>query len=127
MNLVLTDAAAGKLKEIIDEEKNPALKLRISITGGGCSGFQYAFDLVENKQADDFVVEKNIDAACVSMLVDPMSLMYLTGARGVPCLQTRDTAAQWRPQSPEVRRALQTPWCARRYFTRLFAYPWNQG
>jgi iron-sulfur cluster insertion protein len=80
MNLVLTDAAAAKLHDIVEEEHNPELKLRISITGGGCSGFQYAFDLVEAAQADDFVVAKNVEAATVTMLVDPMSLMYLQGA-----------------------------------------------
>jgi iron-sulfur cluster insertion protein len=78
--LILTDAAAIKLKQIIDEENNPNLKLRISITGGGCSGFQYAFDLDETNQATDIVIEKTLNDISVYMLVDPMSLMYLTGA-----------------------------------------------
>ena len=83
--LHVTDAAATKLHEIILEENNPRLKLRISITGGGCSGFQYAFDLDENQQATDTIITKQLpapaaDSTAVHILVDPMSLMYLTGA-----------------------------------------------
>jgi iron-sulfur cluster insertion protein len=83
--LIVTDAAAAKLHEIILEENNPQLKLRISITGGGCSGFQYAFDLDENQQETDIAITKTLsnteaNNTTVYILVDPMSLMYLTGA-----------------------------------------------
>jgi iron-sulfur cluster insertion protein len=79
--LNVTDAAANKLHEIILEENNPDLKLRISITGGGCSGFQYAFDLDEIQQETDIIIEKRTtNNIAVYILVDPMSLMYLTGA-----------------------------------------------
>ena len=79
--LMVTDAAAAKLYEIMLEENNPNLKLRISISGGGCSGFQYAFDLDENQQETDTAITKNLaNNVTVYILVDPMSLMYLTGA-----------------------------------------------
>ena len=71
-----TDAAAKKVKEMIDDEGNTALKLRVYVSGGGCSGFQYGFAFDENKADDDTVVEK----AGVSLLVDPMSFQYLMGA-----------------------------------------------
>ncbi|MDR0588169.1 MAG: iron-sulfur cluster insertion protein ErpA [Burkholderiales bacterium] len=74
--LVFTDAAAAKVKELIEEEKNPALKLRIFISGGGCSGFQYGFTFDETVNDDDTRVEKN----GVTLLIDPMSFQYLTGA-----------------------------------------------
>lgn len=68
--------AAEKVKEIIAEEGNPNLKLRISVAGGGCSGFQYGFTFDEVIAEDDTVVEKN----GVSLLVDPISFQYLMGA-----------------------------------------------
>ena len=74
--LVVTAAAAHKVAELVADEGNPALKLRIYVTGGGCSGFQYGFALEEGDVADD----TRIDAAGVSVVVDPMSLQYLTGA-----------------------------------------------
>jgi len=74
--ILFTDAAATKVKEIIFDEGNTALKLRVSVSGGGCSGFQYGFSFDENSAADDTVVEN----CGVTLLVDPMSYMYLMGA-----------------------------------------------
>ena len=74
--LVFTDAAASKVKNLIEEEKNDSLKLRVFVSGGGCSGFQYGFTFDENIQDGDTQVEKN----GVTLLVDPMSFQYLTGA-----------------------------------------------
>lgn len=74
--VVFTDAAANKVKALIEEEKNPDLKLRVSIDGGGCSGFQYAFAFDENINDDDTVIEKN----GAIMLVDVTSMQYLNGA-----------------------------------------------
>lgn len=74
--LNFTDGAAAKVKQLIDEEENQALKLRVYITGGGCSGFQYGFMFDENEEAGDAVIEKN----GVVLLVDPMSGQYLSGA-----------------------------------------------
>jgi iron-sulfur cluster insertion protein len=74
--LVFTDAAASKVKDLIEEEKNDSLKLRVFVSGGGCSGFQYGFTFDENIQDGDTQVEKN----GVTLLVDPMSFQYLTGA-----------------------------------------------
>ena len=68
--------AASKVKELIDEEGNAALKLRIYVTGGGCSGLQYGFTFDENVNEGDTMVEKN----SVSLLIDPMSFQYLEGA-----------------------------------------------
>ena len=70
-----TDAAAKKVAILVSEEENPALKLRVYITGGGCSGFQYGFTFDEKVNDGDLVVEKQ----GVSMVVDPMSLQYLMG------------------------------------------------
>lgn len=74
--LVFTDSAAAKVKELIDEEGNAALKLRVFVTGGGCSGFQYGFTFDEESSDDDTVMQKN----GVTLLVDPMSFQYLVGA-----------------------------------------------
>ena len=74
--LVFTEAAANKVKNLIEEEKNDSLKLRLCVSGGGCSGFQYGFTFDENIQDGDTQVEKN----GVTLLVDPMSFQYLTGA-----------------------------------------------
>ena len=73
---IFTDAAAAKVNELIQEEGNPALKLRVFVTGGGCSGFQYGFTFDEIVNDDDTQVEKN----GVTLLVDPMSYQYLVGA-----------------------------------------------
>ena len=73
---VFTDNAASKFKELIDEEGNPDLKLRVFVTGGGCSGFQYGFTFDEVANDDDTSMQKN----GVTLLVDPMSYQYLVGA-----------------------------------------------
>jgi iron-sulfur cluster insertion protein len=74
--LNFTDAAANKVKEMITDEGNDALKLRVYVSGGGCSGFQYGFTFDENLNDDDTVVEK----CGVSLLIDAMSFQYLAGA-----------------------------------------------
>lgn len=74
--LVFTHAAAGKVRELIAEEGNPELKLRVYISGGGCSGFQYGFTFDEARAEDDFAVDRD----GVTLLVDPLSLQYLAGA-----------------------------------------------
>src|SRR6476660_4339735 len=74
--LVFTDSAANKVKELIDEEGNPDLKLRVFVTGGGCSGFQYGFTFDESINDDDTSMEKN----GVTLLIDSMSYQYLVGA-----------------------------------------------
>ena len=74
--LVFTDAAANKVKNLIEEENNNELKLRVFVSGGGCSGFQYGFTFDENVQDCDTKIEKN----GVMLLVDPMSFQYLSGA-----------------------------------------------
>lgn len=74
--LEFTDAAANKVAELLREEENPALKLRVYITGGGCSGFQYGFTFDESIQEGDVRVDK----AGVTLVVDPMSIQYLMGA-----------------------------------------------
>ena len=74
--LVFTDSAATKVKELIDEEGNPDLKLRVFVTGGGCSGFQYGFTFDDAVNEDDTSMEKN----GVMLLIDAMSFRYLAGA-----------------------------------------------
>jgi len=74
--LIFSDHAAEKVKQLIEEEGNPDLKLRVFVTGGGCSGFQYGFTFDEVQNEDDSVMEKN----GVQLLIDPMSYQYLTGA-----------------------------------------------
>jgi len=74
--LLFTDAAAGKVGELIREESNPNLKLRVFIQGGGCSGFQYGFTFDEKMEEGDTQVENQ----GVTLLVDPMSVQYLMGA-----------------------------------------------
>lgn len=83
--LLLTESAAHKIYEIIQEEGEPNCMLRIYIQGGGCSGFQYGFDLTTELQAEDMIIEKNINETTgstytVKVLIDPMSLQYLMGA-----------------------------------------------
>jgi iron-sulfur cluster insertion protein len=74
--LVFTDRAAHKVRDLIAEEGNAALNLRVYISGGGCSGFQYGFSFEEERQDDDVAVENE----GVRLLVDPISLQYLHGA-----------------------------------------------
>lgn len=71
-----TDNAARKVKELIDEENNPNLMLRVFISGGGCSGFQYGFTFDEAEQEGDTKLSKG----GVTVLIDPMSFQYLMGA-----------------------------------------------
>jgi iron-sulfur cluster insertion protein len=74
--VVFTDAAASKVSELIEEEQNPGLKLRVFISGGGCSGFQYGFTFDENiEDGDSQVVNQG-----VTLVIDPMSVQYLMGA-----------------------------------------------
>ena len=74
--LVFTDAAASKVQQLIEEEKNENLKLRVFVSGGGCSGFQYGFTFDEELQDGDTSVENG----GVVLLIDPMSYQYLVGA-----------------------------------------------
>ena len=74
--LLFSDAAAHKVRELIVEENNPNLKLRVYISGGGCSGFQYGFTFDEDSAEDDVAVVKE----GVTLVVDPLSLQYLMGA-----------------------------------------------
>jgi len=81
--LIFTANAAAKVWELIQEENNFNLKLRVYVTGGGCSGFQYGFKFDEVVNTDDTVVEKKIESnatATVQLLVDPMSFQYLVGS-----------------------------------------------
>ena len=71
-----TEAAANKVNILVAEESNPNLKLRVSVDGGGCSGFQYAFAFDESVNDDDTVIEKN----GATMLVDVTSMQYLNGS-----------------------------------------------
>ena len=74
--LSFTDAAVTKVRELIDDEGNAALMLRVFISGGGCSGFQYGFSFDENTTEGDTIIEKG----GVKLLIDPMSIQYLMGA-----------------------------------------------
>ena len=74
--IVFTDSAAAKVADLIAEEGNPDLKLRVFITGGGCSGFQYGFTFDEEAAEDDTAIEMD----GVTVLVDPMSFPYLAGS-----------------------------------------------
>lgn len=74
--LIFTDAAAKKVKSLIEGEDNPNLRLRVYITGGGCSGFQYGFTFDDQINEGDLTVENQN----VGLVVDPMSLQYLIGA-----------------------------------------------
>lgn len=72
----LTARAVHKVRELVEEEENASLKLRVYITGGGCSGFQYGFTFEEDAAEDDTVIEQGE----VQVLVDPMSFQYLVGS-----------------------------------------------
>ncbi|MEK9652588.1 MAG: iron-sulfur cluster insertion protein ErpA [Betaproteobacteria bacterium] len=74
--IIFTDAAAAKVKELIDDEGNDGLKLRVFVSGGGCSGFQYGFTFDEEINEDDATIDKS----GVMLLVDSMSYQYLVGA-----------------------------------------------
>ena len=74
--LTVTARAAAKVAELISDEANPGLRLRVYVTGGGCSGFQYGFSFDESVSEDDMVVERNGATA----LIDAMSYQYLVGS-----------------------------------------------
>lgn len=74
--LVITPAAIAKVRALIEDEGNPDLKLRVYVTGGGCSGFQYGFAFEEQCAEDDTRIARD----GVTVVVDPLSLQYLTGA-----------------------------------------------
>ena len=74
--LIFSDNAVAKVRELIEEEGNPNLKLRVFVTGGGCSGFQYGFTFEEEIKDDDTQMQKG----GVTLLIDSMSLQYLVGA-----------------------------------------------
>jgi len=74
--LIFTDQAAAKVKKLIEEEANPDLMLRVYVTGGGCSGFQYGFTFEEAETEGDTRIVKD----GVTLIVDPMSFQYLIGA-----------------------------------------------
>lgn len=74
--LIFTEAAAAKVRQLILEEANPALNLRVYITGGGCSGFQYGFTFDESVEDGDVAVTRDD----VTLVVDPLSFQYLEGA-----------------------------------------------
>ncbi len=73
--LLFTDEAAAKVKSLIEEEDNDALMLRVFVSGGGCSGFQYGFTFDESITDGDTIIEKD----GVKLLIDPMSFQYLVG------------------------------------------------
>jgi iron-sulfur cluster insertion protein len=75
-SIIFTDSAAEKVRDLLIDEGNPNLKLRVFVQGGGCSGFQYGFTFDEDVNEDDTALEKN----GVQLLVDPMSFQYLVGA-----------------------------------------------
>ncbi|MEM1142629.1 MAG: iron-sulfur cluster insertion protein ErpA [Pseudomonadota bacterium] len=74
--ITLSERAVEKVRELVTEEENPALKLRVFITGGGCSGFQYGFAFEEEVADDDTQIERN----GVVVLIDPLSYPYLAGS-----------------------------------------------
>ncbi|MAD53848.1 MULTISPECIES: iron-sulfur cluster insertion protein ErpA [unclassified Idiomarina] len=75
MPIEFSEQAAAQVKKLISEEENPNLKLRVYVTGGGCSGFQYGFTFEEQINAGDMQIDKD----GVTLVVDPMSLQYLVG------------------------------------------------
>ncbi|MDR5860111.1 iron-sulfur cluster insertion protein ErpA [Halomonas eurihalina] len=74
--LLLSDSAKARLRSLVEEEGNRGLKLRVYVTGGGCSGFQYGFDFAESVAEDDTLVEFDD----VALVVDPLSYQYLVGS-----------------------------------------------
>ena len=76
MNITITDSAQNKIQDILAEENNPKLKLRMFVQGGGCAGFNYGFMLDEEQTEDDF----EIASGSTSVLVDAMSAQYIQGA-----------------------------------------------
>ncbi len=91
-----TDAAVAKVRELVAEEGNESLKLRVFITGGGCSGFQYGFTFDEEQAEDDAAIQRD----GVTLLVDPMSYPYLVGA--TVDYEEGLQGAQFRVQNPNA-------------------------
>ncbi|NQY42285.1 MAG: iron-sulfur cluster insertion protein ErpA [Legionellales bacterium] len=83
--VIFTENAANKVLELIQEEQEQDLNLRVSISGGGCSGFQYGFAFDENINKDDYIVETQArfddKQDLVKLLIDPISLQYLEGSQ----------------------------------------------
>ena len=110
--LVFTDSAANKVKELIEEEGNTNLKLRVFVQGGGCSGFQYGFTFDEDVNDDDTILDK----AGVQLLIDSMSYQYLVGAE----IDYKEdlNGAQFVIKNPNATTTCgcgsSGPWCARR-------------
>ena len=75
-SVTMSESAAARVKVLIAREGDPALKLRVSVAGGGCSGFQYGFAFDREQTGDDSVIERD----GVEVLVDSISLLYLAGA-----------------------------------------------
>ena len=75
--MLFSDDATSKVRDLILEEGNPNLMLRVYVSGGGCSGFQYGFAFEESSAGEDLVIEKDD----VRVLIDPISLQYLSGAQ----------------------------------------------
>lgn len=74
--ITITDSAKEKIQDILSEENNPKMKLRMFVQGGGCSGFSYGFTLDDEQNEDDF----EIPAGLSTILVDAMSAQYVEGA-----------------------------------------------
>lgn len=79
-NIIITENAVNKIYELIAEEGNMNLNLRIFVQGGGCSGFQYGFTFDEEKNEDDFTITKEAYGHKIGFVVDTLSYQYLTGA-----------------------------------------------
>ncbi|HRQ63864.1 MAG TPA: iron-sulfur cluster insertion protein ErpA [Xanthomonadaceae bacterium] len=95
--LTVSPAAAAKVRALVAEEGNPGLMLRVYISGGGCSGFQYGFAFEEAREEDDL----SLDQEGVTVLVDPLSLQYLAGAE--IDYQESLTGAQFVVRNPNAR------------------------
>jgi iron-sulfur cluster insertion protein len=76
----VTDAAARKIYELLQDENDPALKLRVYIEGGGCSGFQYGFTFDNEVKSGDFQIKRALESVSITVIVDPLSYQYLVGA-----------------------------------------------
>lgn len=75
-SVTLSESAAKRIAFLRDQENNPGAKLRVSVSGGGCSGFSYGFDFDDQQNDDDTVIERN----GVQVLIDEVSMMYLAGS-----------------------------------------------
>ena len=75
--IIFTESASQKARDLILDEENPTLKLRVYVTGGGCSGFQYGFTFDEDQAEDDLIIEKD----GIKLLVDALSFQYLVGSK----------------------------------------------